>query len=201
MRRGEAVAAPGRGSRAAAACAPPPSRCCTAGAPRPCGSSCAIRSQASSRSSTARSCTRWRSSLRLGRVRSRVVLGRARSASASTTKSSCAALARSIALARPPAASSAGARAARAPTTVAGQPAVQRPRRERRHARRLHAAVERRVVGLEPLVVRAVARAVDVEQRDHQARALGSRPDAARRLDVLGAGLRLARARPSGPAG
>ena len=44
---------------------------------------------------------------------------------------------------------------------------------------------------LKSLVVRPVAGLVDVEQRHHQARPLGVAADAAGRLDVLGAGLRL----------
>ena len=47
----------------------------------------------------------------------------------------------------------------------ARQAAIQRPRRERRDARRLDAAVERLVIGRESLVVRAVARLVDVQDR------------------------------------
>ncbi len=47
---------------------------------------------------------------------------------------------------------------------------IERPRRERRDARRLDVAVERLVEEAEALVVRAVARAVDVEDRDDQAR-------------------------------
>ena len=74
----------------------------------------------------------------------------------------------------------------------AGQPAVEGPGRERRDARRLDGAVERLVEDLEPLEVRAVARPVDVEQRHDQAGPVGVAADAARRLDVLGAGLGLA---------
>ena len=58
----------------------------------------------------------------------------------------------------------------------AGKPAVERPGRERRDARRLDGAVERLVEDLEPLEVRTVARPVDVEKRDDQARPFGSRP-------------------------
>ena len=73
-----------------------------------------------------------------------------------------------------------------------GEAAVERARRERRDARDLDGAVEGLVVVAEALVVRAVARLVDVEERHHQARALVVAADAARRLDVLGVRLRLA---------
>ncbi len=82
-----------------------------------------------------------------------------------------------------------------------GQSAVQRPRRERGHARRLDAAVERLVVEREPLVVRSVARPVDVEQRHDQAGLRRVAADAAGRLDVLGASSSAGRARPSARAG
>ena len=81
------------------------------------------------------------------------------------------------------------------------QAPVHGPRREGRDARGLHAAVERLVVGREPLVVRAVPRLVDVQDRHHQARPIRVAAHAAGGLDVLGAGLRLPRTRPSAPAG
>jgi hypothetical protein len=62
---------------------------------------------------------------------------------------------------------------------------------ERRHARHLDGPVERRVIRLKALEVRAVARAVNVQQRDHEPRPLVVAADAARGLDVLGSGLRL----------
>ena len=81
----------------------------------------------------------------------------------------------------------------------AGQAAVEGPRRERRHAGRLDAAVERFVVGGEPLVVRPVARLVDIQDGHDQAGPLVVAADAAGRLDVLGAGLRAGRRPPSSP--
>ena len=124
----------------------------------------------------------------------------ARSASVSTTKSSFAPLVAGSP--SRPVGGVIGAWPCRASaTSVAGQAAVERPRRERRHAGRLDAAVERLVVGREPLVVRAVARPVDVEQRDDQARPVVRRgrrgwwPGCTRRWSSAG------RARPSGRAG
>ena len=58
----------------------------------------------------------------------------------------------------------------------ASQPTVKCPGRERGHARGLHAAVERLVVGGEALVMRPVARLVDVQDGHDQARLFVSRP-------------------------
>ena len=74
----------------------------------------------------------------------------------------------------------------------AGKPTVQRARRERRHAARFDTAIERVVVEAEPLVVRAIARAVDVQQGHHEPRLVALATDTARGLDVLGARLGLA---------
>ncbi len=72
-----------------------------------------------------------------------------------------------------------------------GQSLVQSPRRERRHTRRLHAAVKRLVVRGEALVMRTIPRLVNVEDRHHQARPVGISTNTTRGLDVLGAGLGL----------
>ena len=77
-------------------------------------------------------------------------------------------------------------------TRVPAKPAVEGPGREWGDARRLDGAVERLMEDLEPLEVRAVARPVDVEQRDDQAGPVRVASDAAGCLDVLGAGLGLA---------
>ena len=71
----------------------------------------------------------------------------------------------------------------------AGQPAVDRARRERRDARRFDGPVER---GREPLVMRPIARAMDVEERDDEARTRLVPADAARGLNVLRGGFWLA---------
>ena len=72
-------------------------------------------------------------------------------------------------------------------TTTPASPRSMARGRERRHAGRLDPAVEGLVVGDEALVVRAIPRLVDVEQRHDEARALVVAAHAARRLDVLGA--------------
>ncbi len=79
----------------------------------------------------------------------------------------------------------------RQPHERPGEAPVERARRERRDARHLDGAVERLVVVAEALVVRAVARLVDVEERDDEPGPLVVAADAARRLDVLGVRLRL----------
>jgi hypothetical protein len=67
-----------------------------------------------------------------------------------------------------------------------------RTRRKRRDARRLDRAVEAQVERPELLVMRPVARLVDIEQGHHEAGLLRLAPDARGRLNVLGGGLRLA---------
>ena len=69
---------------------------------------------------------------------------------------------------------------------------VDRPGRERSDARSLDGTVEALVPSAEALVVATVAGAVDIEQGDHQSRALIVASDATRCLDVLGRCLRLA---------
>ena len=72
-----------------------------------------------------------------------------------------------------------------------GEPAVEGAGRERRDAGRLHRAAEGLVVVAERLVVRSVARLVDLEQRDDQPGTVVRASDAARGEDVLGVHLRL----------
>ena len=68
---------------------------------------------------------------------------------------------------------------------------VERPGGKGRHAGGLHVAVERLVEEPEPLVVRAVARAIDVEDRDDQTRLVRATSHPRGRLDVFGRHLRL----------
>ena len=72
-----------------------------------------------------------------------------------------------------------------------GQTSIQCARGKWRHAGDFHAAVERLVIDLEAFIVGAVARLVDVVDRDHQARAVLVAAHAAGGLDVLRAGFRL----------
>jgi hypothetical protein len=74
----------------------------------------------------------------------------------------------------------------------AARPRARARRGEGGDAGGLDGAVEALVPGGEALEVRAVARAVDVEEGDDQAGALVVAADAAGRLDVLGGGLGLA---------
>lgn len=73
-----------------------------------------------------------------------------------------------------------------------GQGAIQGARGKGGDAGGFDAAVEGLVIGGEAFVVRAVARAMDVEQGHHQAGAVRVATDAAAGLDVFGAGLGLA---------
>src|SRR5690606_3629385 len=69
---------------------------------------------------------------------------------------------------------------------------IERARRKRRHAADLDRAVEGLVVVTEALVMRTVARLVNVEERHNEARPRIVSTHATRRLDVLGVRLRLA---------
>src|SRR5690606_27920138 len=74
-------------------------------------------------------------------------------------------------------------------------PSIDRTRREGRDARGLHSAIEALVPGGEALVVAAIARAVDIEERDDQPRTLVVTTHAAGSLDVLRCGLGLSQHR------
>src|SRR5438552_3533285 len=73
----------------------------------------------------------------------------------------------------------------RQPHERSGESSIERARREGGDASYLHGAVEGLVILAKPLIVRAIARLMYVEQRDDEPRSRIVTTDAACRLDVL----------------